>query len=78
MEAASKGKVVAAIGSGKIKTAALMVGVILVFFGNLPFEINSWNVAEFFLYFATIMSIISAVQYYNINKKLIIDDDNKK
>ncbi len=78
MEAASKGKVVAAIGSGKIKTASLMIGIILVFINNLPFEIWNINIAEFFLYFATVMSIISAVQYYNINKKLIIDDDNKK
>ena len=77
MEAASRGKVVAAIGSGKIKTAALMVGTTLVFFGNLPFEIYSWNVAEFFLYFATVMSIVSMIQYYKINKKLIIDENSK-
>lgn len=77
MEAASKGKVVAAIGSGKIKTATLMIGTILVFFGNMPFEIWGFNVAEFFLWFATIMSIISMIQYYNINKKLIIDDNSK-
>ena len=77
MEAASKGKVVAAIGSGKIKTAALMLGIVLVFFGNMPFEIWKLNVAEFFLYFATIMSIVSMIQYYNINKKLIIDDKEK-
>lgn len=77
MEAASKGKVVAAIGSGKIKTAALMFGVVLVFFGNMPFELIPLNVAEFFLYFATIMSIVSMIQYYNINKKLIIDDQSK-
>ena len=73
MEAASKGKVVAAIGSGKIKTASLMIGVVLVFFGNMPFELLHLNVAEFFLYFATVMSIVSMIQYYNINKKLIID-----
>ena len=78
MEAASKGKVVAAIGSGKIKTATLMIGIILIFFSNLPFEIWSWNVAEFFLYFATVMSIVSMIQYYNINKKLIVDEENNK
>ena len=77
MEAAGRGKVVAAIGSGKIKTATLMIGVVLVFFGNLPFELIPLNVAEFFLYFATIMSIVSMIQYYNINKKLIIDDKSK-
>lgn len=77
MEAASKGKVVAAIGSGKIKTASLMIGTILIFFGNLPFELVQLNVAEFLLYFATVMSIVSMIQYYNINKKLIIDDNKK-
>ena len=77
MEAAGRGKVVAAIGSGKIKTASLMIGVILVFAGNLPFELIPLNVAEFFLYFATVMSIVSMIQYYNINKKLIIDDKSK-
>ena len=77
MEAASKGKVVAAIGSGKIKTASLMIGVLLVFFGNMPFELIPLNVDKFFLYFATVMSIVSMIQYYNINKKLIIDENSK-
>lgn len=36
MEAAGKGKVVAAIKSGKFKTATLMVGVTLTFFYNMP------------------------------------------
>lgn len=77
MEAAGRGKVVAAIGSGKIKTATLMIGVVLIFFENLPFELIPLNVAEFFLYFATVMSIVSMIQYYNINKKLIIDENSK-
>ena len=38
MEAASKGRVVAAIKSGKYKTAFMMVGITLVFFYNIPFE----------------------------------------
>ncbi len=59
---------------GKIKTASLMIGIVLIFFSNLPFELIPLNIAEFFLYFATIMSIISMIQYYNINKKLIIED----
>ena len=71
MEAASRGKVVAAIGSGKIKTAALMVGVVLIFINNMPFEIWDIRVADFLLYFATIMSIVSMIQYYAANKKLI-------
>lgn len=73
MEAASKGKVVAAIKSGKVKTASLMIGITLVFFNNLPFELINLRVADFLLYFATIMSIISMIEYYNMNKLLIYD-----
>lgn len=71
MEAASKGKVVAAIGSGKIKTASLMIGTVLTFFYNMPFEFIGISVNKFLLYFACIMSIISACQYFAMNKKLI-------
>ena len=74
MEAASRGKVVAAIKSGKLKTASLMIGTTLVFFGNLPFELIGLDVAKFFLYFATIISITSMIEYYNLNKKLIMDN----
>ena len=42
MVASSKGKVVAAIKTGKFKTACLMVGITLTLFYNLPFEL--WNV----------------------------------
>lgn len=71
MEAAAKGKVVAAIKSGKIKTATLMVGTVLTFFYNLPFEALNIRVSDFFLYFATIMAIISAIEYFVLNKNII-------
>lgn len=73
MEAASKGKIVAAIKSGKVKTASLMIGITLIFFNNLPFELINLRVADFLLYFATIMSIVSMIEYYNMNKSLIYD-----
>ena len=71
MQAASKGKVVAAIKSGKLKTASMMIGIVLVFFYNIPFEFISIRVDLFLLYFACIMSVVSAVQYFNLNKELI-------
>lgn len=71
MEAASKGKVVAAIKSGKLKTASMMVGIVLVFFYNIPFEFINIRVDLFLLYFACIMSVVSAVQYYRLNKDII-------
>lgn len=71
MEAASHGKVVAAIKLGKMKTASLMIGIILVFFGNYPFVYLNIRVDLFFIYFATILSLVSMVQYYKLNKKII-------
>ena len=77
MEAAGKGKVVAAIGSGKLKTATLMVGTTLAFFYNLPFAYLHVSVDQFLLYFACILSIISAVQYFNMNKEIIFPKKSK-
>lgn len=77
MEAANKGKVVAAIGSGKLKTAAMMVGLVLVFFYNIPFEFINIRVDLFLVIFACIMSVVSAFQYYHLNKKLIFPKNEK-
>ena len=71
MEAAGKGKVVAAIGSGKLKTATLMVGTTLSLFCNHPFEQWGIYVDDILLFIACILSIVSAIQYFNINKELI-------
>jgi len=73
MLAASKGKVVAAIKSGKLKTACLMVGIVLTLFYNLPFEIWNVAVADVLLLIATVLSVVSGVQYYTLNKHLIMD-----
>ena len=73
MLAASKGRVVAAIKSGKYKTACLMIGITLTFFYNLPFELINLKVADFFLLVATILSLISGIQYYFLNKDIIFD-----
>ncbi len=78
MEAASKGKVVAAIKSGKIKTALMMVGLVLMFFYNFPFEIINLRVADFLLYFAAIMSVVSAFQYFSLNKEIIFPKEKEE
>ena len=75
MEAGNKGKVVAAIKSGKIKTACMMIGLTLVFIYNLPFEIWNIHLGLFLVYFATIMSVISGIQYWRLNKNIIITDE---
>ena len=71
MLAASNGKVVAAIKSGKLKTACLMVGIVLTLFYNLPFEIWGISVGKVLLLIATVLSITSGIQYYSLNKHLI-------
>jgi len=71
MLAASKGKVVAAIKLGKVKTACLMVGIVLTLFYNLPFELWNISVSKVLLLIATVLSIISGIEYYNANKYLI-------
>lgn len=71
MIAGSKGKVVAAIKSGKIKTTFLMLGIIFTMCYNLPFELFNLDIASFLLVLATIFAIISGIQYYIMNKDII-------
>ena len=75
MQAASKGKVVAAIKTGKWKTATMMIGTTLVFFYNIPFEFINIRVDLFLLYFACIMAVVSAIEYYIQNKKILFEKE---
>ncbi len=77
MQAASKGVVVAAIKSGKLKTASLMIGIVLAFFYNMPFELLGIDVADFLLLFGAVMSIVSGIQYYRMNKNLFFEQEEK-
>ena len=64
IHAAKNGIVVPAGTNGKIKTFAMMVGLSLMFFYNLPFELINIRVDKFLIFFATIMSVVSGVEYY--------------
>ena len=74
MVAGSKGNVVAAIKTGKFKTASLMIGIVLTLFYNLPFELWNIHVSDFLLIVAAVLSIISGIQYFTMNKKYIFDE----
>ncbi|MBR3524087.1 MAG: CDP-diacylglycerol--glycerol-3-phosphate 3-phosphatidyltransferase [Bacilli bacterium] len=74
MVASSKGRVVAAIKSGKFKTACMMVGLSLTLFYNLPFELIGLRVDQLLLLIATVLSVISGIQYYILNRELILKD----
>lgn len=74
MQAASSGKVQAAIKSGKYKTAFMMVGLSLAFFYNIPFEFLNVRVDLGLIYIACILSVVSAFEYYGLNKSFISKD----
>ncbi len=69
MVAGSKGKAVGASILGKLKTICMMSGLTLTFFYNIPFELVNLDVANGLLYIACVLSIISGVQYYLVNKE---------
>lgn len=75
MQAASKGKVQGAIKLGKYKTACMMVGLVLVFFYNIPFSFWNIRVDLGLLILACILAIISAFEYYHINKEIIFSNN---
>jgi len=71
MEVAAHGKVVGAIYAGKVKTTFLMIGIVLSLVYNLPFELWGIDVANFCLYIACVMAIVSAVEYASMTKKAL-------
>lgn len=70
IHAAKNGIVVAAGMNGKIKTFAMMVGLSLMFFYNIPFEFWNIRLDKFLVFFATIMSVVSGIEYYNKIRKI--------
>lgn len=66
-----KGNVIAASKLGKVKTITLMLGITLTLFYNLPFELYNLRISDFLLLVATILSVISGIQYYENHKHLI-------
>lgn len=74
MVAGSKGKAVGASIWGKLKTICMMVGLSLVFFSNIPFELIGFRLDYILLIAATILSIYSGIQYFIVNKKYFTED----
>lgn len=74
MVAGSKGNVVGASIWGKLKTICMMVGLSLVFFSNLPFELIGFRLDYILLIIATILSIYSGIQYFIVNKEYFLED----
>lgn len=73
MVVGNKGAAVAAIGIAKVKTASLMIGIVLTLFYNLPFELIPLRISDFLLVLAAILSVISGVKYYMMAKPYLTD-----
>ncbi len=74
MASGNKGRVVAASWPGKIKTICMMIGLTLTLFYNLPFAFFGIRIDQLFVFAATILSIVSACQYYVANKDFIFNE----
>lgn len=72
MVAGNKKGAVGASIAGKIKTVCMMTGVTLMLFYNLPFELIGFRLADILIMLATVLSVISGVQYYLNYKDCLI------
>ena len=71
MVAGQKNGAVGASKAGKAKTMCMMVGLTFLFFYDLPFSLFNFYPAKVLILIATILSIISGIQYYEKNKKFL-------
>lgn len=67
--AASKGEVLGSIGLARVKTILFMVSISMILFYNLPFEFINLKIADIILVIATIISVVSGIEYYSYMKK---------
>lgn len=73
MMAANKGKVMAAGTLGKVKTVAQMLAIIVCFLNNLPFALLDFPMNDFLVWFATCVSVLSGVAYFNQAKDILLE-----
>lgn len=77
MVSGKKGKVVAASFLGKAKTMCMMIGMTLAMFSNLPFEMIPIKIDEILIIIATVLSVVSGVQYFNNSKEFLFPKEEK-
>ena len=71
MVAGKKKGAIGASKAGKLKTIFMMCGVTLMLFYNLPFEIWSIKFADALIMIATVLSVVSGIEYYVNNRDVI-------
>ena len=68
------GKTLRFVKTGKAKSIVFKIGITLTLFYNLPFEMFGVPVARVLLIIATILSVVSGIQYFNNSKELFMND----
>ena len=71
--AASKGIVIAAAWSGKVKTVTQMIAIIFLLLNNWPFSLIGFPFATIMLWIAVIMTIYSGAEYIYKSRELFQD-----
>lgn len=73
MSAASKQVVVAASQLGKLKTVTQMVAICFLLVNSFPFSGLGIDIAEILVWLATIVSVISGIDYFVKNQKMLLE-----
>lgn len=73
MSAASKQVVVAASKLGKLKTASQMVALCFLLVNNFPFSGLGIDMAMILAWFATVVSVISGIDYFIKNQEMLME-----
>ena len=73
MVVGNKTGAVGASVTGKIKTIFMMIGVSLMLLYNLPFELWNLRIADLLILTATVLSVVSGIEYYVKNKKFLFE-----
>lgn len=70
--AASNGKVIAASNLGKLKTVSQIVAISAIMLHNWPFQPISFPFHMIAMWIATILTIISGIDYFQKNKHILL------
>lgn len=73
MIAATNGVIVSADLLGKIKTFLQMIAIMFTLLNNLPFEIINIPFSNMMIWFATFVSVLSGLAYFNQLKEYIFE-----
>ena len=69
------GNKIGAVGAskaGKLKTVFMMCGLTLMLFYKLPFELWGFRFADLLIMIATVLSVVSGIEYYVKNKRYLV------